>query len=334
MDTTANDTAVWAYSNTGNLAHFFTQPTPDSRLVAACRSTITREKNALLYDAEDISGRLCKPCETHWNAHLARVERSMQPLQPYESVEVYGAAPEQPVHTFAVGDRIRTTMDIGGSWDGALVIPAGSTGVIQELSTTGETYEVLFDGDLIFGGEDEEIPSWVPVKFLEPAAAPKVAEQTGPESDMGLTHLRTENGTRALITRQQAADEIDSAISGPTRKDVHQMSASKHGANLHYRDGRIVDIRPATLEDVEALTAKRVEEQPETTADGNRIVTVKGKRYVVSDVRYSQTATSPACVDYWSERNGRAFGPTRWAGTEHAHKTGTVAAAIWAEVTR
>lgn len=147
---------------------------------------------------------------------------------------------------------------------------------------------------------------------------------------MDRTHLRTENGLPALVTRQQAVDEVDSASNGPLRKDVLQMSTSRHGATLHYRDGRTVDIRPATPEEIETLTAKQAEEHPETTADGRRIITVKGKRYVVSAVRYSQTATSPACVDYWSERNGRAFGPTRWAGTEHAHKTGTVAAAIWA----
>ncbi|MGW4803077.1 hypothetical protein [Kitasatospora sp. NPDC004272] len=152
---------------------------------------------------------------------------------------------------------------------------------------------------------------------------------------MNLTHIRTENGVPTLITSQEAIDEVNSASNGPLRKDVPSMSTSRHGATLHYRDSRgTVDIRPATPEEIETLTAKQAEEQPETTTDGRRIITVKGKRYVVSDVRYSQTATSPACVDYWSERNGRAFGPTRWAGTEHAHKTGTVAAAIWAEVTR
>ncbi|MFG3228151.1 hypothetical protein ACGF07_25665 [Kitasatospora sp. NPDC048194] len=67
---------------------------------------------------------------------------------------------------------------------------------------------------------------------------------------MDLTHIRNENGTTTLITRQQAADEIDSAISGPTRKDVDQMSASRTGANLHYRDGRTVEIRQATPDEI------------------------------------------------------------------------------------
>ncbi|MEU1506465.1 hypothetical protein [Kitasatospora sp. NPDC005748] len=93
METATNENAVWAYSNTGTLAHAMLKTAANGRLVAACRSTITREADARLHVAEDVSGRLCKSCETRWNAHLARVERSMQPLQPCESFEVYGAAP-------------------------------------------------------------------------------------------------------------------------------------------------------------------------------------------------------------------------------------------------
>ncbi|MFB7910246.1 hypothetical protein ACFC1T_27810 [Kitasatospora sp. NPDC056076] len=99
METT-NELAVWAYSNTGTLAHAMLKTAADGRLVAACRSNITRNPDARLHAAEDISGRLCTSCETRWNDHLARVERSMQPIQPCESFEVYGAAPEQTVdHT-------------------------------------------------------------------------------------------------------------------------------------------------------------------------------------------------------------------------------------------
>ncbi|MFJ8474223.1 hypothetical protein [Kitasatospora sp. NPDC094011] len=96
METTTIENAVWAHSNTGTLAHAFLRRAADGRLQAACRNNITRNADARLHTAEDISGRLCKSCETHWAAHLARVERSLQPLQPCESFEVYGAAPEQP----------------------------------------------------------------------------------------------------------------------------------------------------------------------------------------------------------------------------------------------
>ncbi|MFD8315938.1 hypothetical protein [Kitasatospora purpeofusca] len=102
METTTNELAVWAYSNTGTLAHAFLRRTADGRLQAACRRSITRNADATVYQSEDISGRLCTNCDTQWNAHLARVERSMQPLQPCESVEVYGAAPETVDRTPAV----------------------------------------------------------------------------------------------------------------------------------------------------------------------------------------------------------------------------------------
>lgn len=153
---------------------------------------------------------------------------------------------------------------------------------------------------------------------------------------MNLDHIRTENGTRTLITTRDAVAEIESAMIGPTRKEVRQMSASRSGANIEYRDGRKVDIRPATPAELDTIAR----ESAATSADPElmvydkpaRIVTVNGKRYVVSSVMYSSTATSSAYVDYWSERNGRPFGPTRWAGIEHAGKRGTVGAAIWAAV--
>lgn len=68
----------------------------------------------------------------------------------------------------------------------------------------------------------------------------------------------------------------------------------------------------------------------ERTPDGLRIVTVKGKRYVVSALRTSRTA--PDHIEYWSERNGRPFGPTRNAAADN--RPGTVAADIWAAVNR
>lgn len=71
---------------------------------------------------------------------------------------------------------------------------------------------------------------------------------------MDRDHVRiVNNGTPELITRREAIDEIDSAISGPTRKDVRQMSANRTGANIHYRNGQHVEIRPATPEELAPL---------------------------------------------------------------------------------
>jgi len=141
-----------------------------------------------------------------------------------------------------------------------------------------------------------------------------------------LTHIRTENGgTPELITREQAADETNAAAAD--RKGVPQMSTYRGGADIHYRDGRHVEIRPATPEEIAEHTAPA----PETDAHGRRIITVNGKRYIVSAIITSRTVPQPY-VDYWSERNGHTFGSTRWA--DATCKSGTVGAGIWAAANR
>ncbi|MFC9732351.1 hypothetical protein ACFWGM_17515 [Streptomyces roseolus] len=88
-----DDTAVWAPSNTGTKVHAFIGLTVDgTRFRAACRANITREKSAILKDRSAFT-LVCETCEAKWDAHRARVERSLEPLQPCESFEVYGAAP-------------------------------------------------------------------------------------------------------------------------------------------------------------------------------------------------------------------------------------------------
>lgn len=208
---------------------------------------------------------------------------------------------------------------------------------------------------------------------------------------MELTHIRTENGTTTLITTRAALDEINAGMMDKAiKRTIRQMSASGSSANIEYRDGRLVDIRPATPEELaaqdvdvsareladeigvsyddvmdaasdlasewltrghravfrsavgnsatistEAADEIRKRVKPETTPDGRRIVTVKGKRYIVSDI-YPARARTPdakwwrprAYVAYWTERNGTDFGPTRSANADN--KPGTVGADIWA----
>jgi hypothetical protein len=79
---------------------------------------------------------------------------------------------------------------------------------------------------------------------------------------MDLTHIRTENGTPELITTRAALDEINAGMMRPTKRLVREMSAARSSANIKYRDGRKVDIRPATPEEIAALTAPK---QPEPT---------------------------------------------------------------------
>lgn len=219
---------------------------------------------------------------------------------------------------------------------------------------------------------------------------------------MELTHIRTENGHATLITTRAALDEINAGmLDKAVKRTIRQMSAARSSANIEYRDGRKVDIRPATPEEIAEHTAQATSEKtppsrvpaftiadktgvttddvinaaielaaewgngavwrsvvtsdadlspeaaeelakrlapvaPERTADGRRIVTVKGKRYIVDNhVSQDRTVvhggverTWPGGVYYWNERNGETFGATRTAFSDS--KPGTVGAAIWA----
>lgn len=80
-------------------------------------------------------------------------------------------------------------------------------------------------------------------------------------------------------------------------------------------------------------------ERTETDSHGRRIITVKGKRYVVGTVVPAQPKTEGAVtwipeayVSYWSERNGETFGATRFASA--SRKPGTIGRAIWDAVNR
>lgn len=105
-------------------------------------------------------------------------------------------------------------------------------------------------------------------------------------------------------------------------------SINRTDYSIVYRDGRAV-----TLKLVDELT------KVETDSRGRRIVTVKGKRYIVGTITPAEPRTPgakswipEAFVCYWSERNGETFGATRSAcGSQ---KPGTVGRAIWDAVNR
>lgn len=109
----------------------------------------------------------------------------------------------------------------------------------------------------------------------------------GPKDAGTPTHIRTENGAPALITTRAALDEINAGMMGPTKKLVRQMSAKGSSANLEYFDGRRVDIRPATPEEIAA--AQPVEEAPSAsytvvyTGGGEPIVHRTGCAHNVRD---------------------------------------------------
>ncbi|OKI19262.1 hypothetical protein [Streptomyces sp. CB03911] len=149
-------------------------------------------------------------------------------------------------------------------------------------------------------------------------------------------HVRTENGVPALLTTKEALAEVNLVMMDKAAKrSTRTVSARGSSANIEYRDGRKVDIRPATAEDVAVLTPAPAPLQKR--GQELRLIVAKGKRYLVGKaqpaVPYTEGATwcrPYAAVNYWTERNGATFGPTLSA-TEVA-KRGTVGAAIWAAV--
>jgi len=71
-------------------------------------------------------------------------------------------------------------------------------------------------------------------------------------------HVRTENGTRTLVTTRAALDEMNAAMMDKAvKRTVREMSASRDSADITYRDGRKgrkVSLRPASAQDVADLT--------------------------------------------------------------------------------
>jgi hypothetical protein len=141
---------------------------------------------------------------------------------------------------------------------------------------------------------------------------------------------RTENGTTTHVSIREAMAEVNDAMMGRLSRErrVRKMSSGRTQHHIEYADGRVVRM---TLVDAPAPV--------ETDSKGRRIVTVKGKRYIVSHITPARpktpgakTWTPEAYVRYWSERNGETFGATRSACG--SNKPGTVGRAIWDAVNR
>jgi hypothetical protein len=161
---------------------------------------------------------------------------------------------------------------------------------------------------------------------------------------MDLTHVRTEDGRTTLITTRAALDEINAGMMAPTKRDVRQMSAVGSSANIEYRDGRKVDIRPATVEAVRAMAdaaATRVTADPDATDPAwNRALdelTAALEYLAVADPLYAEaltqaqnqatamaTAPDAAPVPQWRTLKGCKSGDevTRWEGNRKSGPTG------------
>ena len=138
-------------------------------------------------------------------------------------------------------------------------------------------------------------------------------------------YQRTENGAMSEVSVKDAMAEVNFAMMDGKRY-VREMSSGRGQHRIEYTDGRVV-----------VLLEMNAPAKPETDSEGRKIVTVKGKRYIVSPVTPARpkiagvpTWVPEAYVNYWSERNGETFGATRSASA--SRKPGTVGRAIWDSV--
>lgn len=149
-------------------------------------------------------------------------------------------------------------------------------------------------------------------------------------------HIRILNSkyTR-LIDSKDAMAEINHAMM-EGKDDVAEMNHSRASATIRYNDGRSVVLRPATPEEIANGSGLASPEQGPTLRNGEktRIITAKGRRYIVSAVTPARPRTPGATtwvphsyVSYWSEKDGQPFGASRIAN--EISKPGTISRAIW-----
>lgn len=135
-------------------------------------------------------------------------------------------------------------------------------------------------------------------------------------------YQRTEDGMVTIISVKDAMAEVNHAMMAGKNK-VREMSSGRGQHTITYKNGRSV-----------RLVEIDHEETAEKDSKGRRIITAKGKRYIVGTVTPARPRTPgakswvpEAYVSYWAERNGETFGATRSAS--ESSKPGTVGRAIW-----
>lgn len=78
---------VWAYSNTGMKIHAFAEDSGTGHRQALCSPRITRPASAIYQTTEDVHrSPLCTRCEKKDGERRARIEASMEPVNPYDQV--------------------------------------------------------------------------------------------------------------------------------------------------------------------------------------------------------------------------------------------------------
>lgn len=158
---------------------------------------------------------------------------------------------------------------------------------------------------------------------------------------VSIRHATPEEIAGPDVSGRELANEI--GVSFDDVMDAAADLASEWLSRGHRAVFRATVGNDATISTAAADEIRKRVKPEATSAYGwpARIVTVKGKRYIV-ELRVSPAKTQilsngtehtwPGGVDYWTERNGKCFGPVRVALGNS--RPGTVGAAIWAAANR
>jgi hypothetical protein len=148
---------------------------------------------------------------------------------------------------------------------------------------------------------------------------------------MGKVYERTENGVTTHVSIREAMAEVNDAMIGRVVRErrVRRMSSGRTQHHIEYADDRVVRL---TLVDEPAKV--------EAGSHGRRIVTFKGKRYVVGEITPARPKAEGACISvpeaFVTYQSGGPLGlpsgPTRTG--KGSMRPGTVGRAIWDAVNR
>lgn len=250
------------------------------------------------------------------------------------------------VYTNAAG---RTLAEVGGNgrklWNAEIRTDKGMRAVKGAFTTASAAKQAAEDAYRAYRAETAA------AEDLTRSGQPcqdegTTTEQTTTEATMNHHFTRTENGETVRIESRVALAEINSAMMEPVKQGVDTMSSVRGGGyHIKYTDGRIVGFTryQGPCPGAPEVTTPAPEDATVGEATGparsysygpTRLVTVKGKTYVVGNIVPARPKTPDstswvpvAYVSYWSARDGEAFGPTR--GTRADAKPGTTGRAIW-----
>lgn len=289
---------IWAPSNTGVLAHAFTRTKRAEigalpMLVAACRSSITREAGAALYRAEDMH-RLCGPCvkaterdaeyraRTAYYASLAEQQDAVmsQAVKPLSTGMVNALTGARPgLGNLVLDNSVRTGTCV------ALI----ERGLVTDL-TTGKGAHVLTDEGFRVRGE---------LLAAEPQAVKAAVNNTEPVEAEAQVEEAIE--TASVAELEESREWLQARLA-----EVEEMiAARKASEGPQYTDDGFLIITVAGKRYAVTKPFGEVPRLPGTTFQRK------------------------AHVKYWAVGDGEVTGPTLVAVADENGQD-AVSAAVWA----